>query len=266
MRSFPYGTAMVTGASSGIGAGFARRLAAQGVDLILVARRGDLLDELAGELRAAHGVAVEVLAADLTDDAELAGVAARLADPDRPVELLVNNAGSSGSGHFASLPVEREMHTAVLNVLVPLRLSHACLPGMIARGAGGIVNVSSMSALLPRPGSATYAASKAFLSAHGESLALEVAGKGVHVTTVHTGLVRTGFHDAAGVDTSTLPKIGWLTPEQVADAALAAVAAGRPAVVPGTAYRIRMPLLRMLPRPALRAIARKAHARTASGN
>jgi len=258
MRPFPYGSAMVTGASSGIGAGFARRLAAHGVDLILVARRGDLLAEHATELRSAHGVAVEVMPADLTDEAGLRGVAARLADPERPVELLVNNAGSSGSGDFADLPVEREIQTAVLNVLVPLRLSHACLPGMLARGTGGIVNVSSMSALLPRPGSATYAASKAFLSAHGESLAMEVAARGVHITTVHTGLTRTGFHDAAGVDTDTLPKIGWLTPEQVADAGLAAVAAGRPSVVPGTAYRIRMPLLRVLPRTAVRAIVRRS--------
>lgn len=259
MPAFPYGTALVTGASGGIGAGFARRLAASGVDLILVARRGDLLDELAAELRAAHGVGVEVMAIDLTDPAGLDKVAARLADPDRPVELLVNNAGSSGSGAFATLPIERETQTATLNVFVPLRLTHACLPGMIARGAGGILNVSSISALLPRPGSATYAATKAFLSAHGESLALEVEKYGVHVTTVHSGLVRTGFHDAAGVDTETLPKIGWLTPEEVADAGLAAVAAGRPSVVPGRAYRIRMPLLRVLPRRILRKIARRAH-------
>jgi short-subunit dehydrogenase len=250
---------MVTGASSGIGEAFARRLAERGSGLILVARREDLLGKLATELESAHRVPVEVLPADLTDEAGLTAVAARLSASDGPVDLLVNNAGSSGSGNFATLPIERELRTAALNVLAPLRLTHACLPGMIARGAGGVVNVSSISALLPRPGSATYAATKAFLSAFGESLAMEVAGRGVHITTVHTGLTRSGFHDAAGVDPASMPNIGWLTPAQVADAGLAAVVAGRPAVVPGTAYRIRMPLLRVLPRSLVRTMVRRAH-------
>ncbi|MGI5519955.1 SDR family NAD(P)-dependent oxidoreductase [Micromonospora sp. CA-259024] len=259
MPTFPYHSALVTGASSGIGEAFARRLAERNVALVLVARRSDLLEKLATELESAYRVTVEVLPADLTDESRLAAVAARLSDPERPVDLLVNNAGSSGTGEFAALPLEVELRTAALNVLVPLRLTHACLPGMISRGAGGVVNVSSMSAMLPRPGSATYAATKAFLSAHGESLGMEVARHGVHVTTVHTGLTRSGFHEAAGVDTATLPRIGWLNPEEVADAALAAVAAGRPSVVPGRAYRVRMPLLRVLPRAALRAIVRRSH-------
>ncbi|MFF3905057.1 SDR family NAD(P)-dependent oxidoreductase [Streptomyces sp. NPDC001848] len=259
MREFPYRTALVTGASSGIGEGFARRLAAQGVDLVLVARRGDLLKQLAAELESSHGVRVEAMPADLTDEGQLAAVQERLIDPARPVELLVNNAGSSDSGAFAELPAERELHTAVLNAVVPLRLTRACLPGMIARGAGGVVNVSSLVAVLPKPRSATYAASKAFLSSLGESLAMEVARHGVHVTTVHTGLTRSGFHEAAGVAPDTLPKINWLTPDEVARSGLEAVAAGRPSAVPGLAYRIRLPLMRAMPRSVVRAIVRRVH-------
>ncbi|WP_405757184.1 SDR family NAD(P)-dependent oxidoreductase [Streptomyces sp. NBC_00073] len=261
MRRFPYASAMVTGASSGIGEGFARLLAQEGVDLVLVARRAELLKQLADELESAHGVTVEVLALDLTDESQLAVAEQRLTDPERAVELLVNNAGSSGSGYFAELPAERELHTAVLNAIVPLRLSRACLPGMIARRAGGIVNVSSLVAVLPKPRSATYAASKAFLSSLGESLAMEVARHGVHVTTVHTGLTRSGFHTAAGVSADALPNIKWLTAEQVARAGLNAVAAGEASTVPGLAYRIRLPLMRAMPRSVVRAITRRVHER-----
>lgn len=261
MRRYPYGSAMVTGASSGIGEAFARLLAQEGVDLVLVARRGELLERLAGELESAHDVTVEVLALDLTDESQVAVAEKRLTDPGRPVELLVNNAGSSGSGYFAELPAERELHTAVLNAVVPLRLSRACLPGMIARGAGGIVNVSSLVAVLPKPRSATYAASKAFLSSLSETLAMEVARHGVHVTTVHTGLTRSGFHEAAGVPTDALPSMKWLTAEQVARAGMDAVAAGQSSTVPGLAYRIRLPLLRAMPRSLVRAIARRVHER-----
>ncbi|WP_406384922.1 SDR family NAD(P)-dependent oxidoreductase [Streptomyces sp. NBC_01618] len=259
MRRFPYGTAMVTGASSGIGEAFARLLAQEGVGLVLVARRGDLLKQLASELESAHGVDIEVLQLDLTDESQVIVAEKRLADPDRPVELLVNNAGSSGSGYFAELPPERELHTVVLNAVVPLRLARACLPGLIARGAGGIVNVSSLVAVLPKPRSATYAASKAFLSSLSETLAMEVARHGVHVTTVHTGLTRSGFHAAAGVPTDALPRMKWLTADQVARAGLDAVAAGRPSTVPGLAYRIRLPLMRSMPRSVVRAITRRVH-------
>ncbi|MGV9787563.1 SDR family NAD(P)-dependent oxidoreductase [Streptomyces sp. NPDC003435] len=261
MRRFPYASAMVTGASSGIGEGFARLLAQEGVDLVLVARRGELLKRLASELETAHGVTAEVLVLDLTDESQLAVAERRLTDPERPVELLVNNAGSSGSGYFAELPAERELHTAILNAIVPLRLTRACLPGMIGRHGGGIVNVSSLVAVLPKPRSATYAASKAFLSSLGESLAMEVARHGVHVTTVHTGLTRSGFHAAAGVSADALPKIKWLTAEQVARAGLDAVAAGEPSTVPGLAYRIRLPLMRAMPRSVVRAITRRVHER-----
>ncbi|MFG2652135.1 SDR family NAD(P)-dependent oxidoreductase [Streptomyces sp. NPDC048436] len=259
MQQFPYRTAMVTGASSGIGEGFARRLAQGGVDLVLVARRADLLKQLADELESQHHVRVEVMALDLTEERHLTEAEERLADPERPVELLVNNAGSSGSGEFARLSAEREVHTVTLNAVVPLRLSHACLPGMIERGAGGIVNVSSLVAVLPKPRSATYAASKAFLSSLSESISMEVARYGVHVTTVHTGLTRSGFHAAAGVPQDTLPDIKWLTPDDVARAGLEAVAAGRPSTVPGLAYRIRLPLMRAMPRSLVRIIMRRVH-------
>ncbi|MFE5584808.1 SDR family NAD(P)-dependent oxidoreductase [Kitasatospora sp. NPDC056531] len=259
MQSFPYRTAMVTGASSGIGEGFARLLARQGVDLVLIARRGDLLKQLADELQSANAVTVEVMPLDLTEEDQLAAAEQRLADPDRPIDLLVNNAGSSGSGYFAELPLERELHTLTLNATVPLRLTRACLPGMIERRAGGIVNISSISAVMPRPRSATYAASKSFLNSLGESLAMEVGHLGVHITTVHTGLTDSGFHAAAGVPVETLPKIRRLTPEEVAGPALEAVAAGRASVVPGTGYRIRLPLMRVMPRSLVRKMVRRVH-------
>ncbi|NUS13155.1 MAG: SDR family oxidoreductase [Streptomyces sp.] len=259
MSEFPYRTAMVTGASGGIGEALARQLAARGVDVVLVARRADLLKQLADELREQHGVHVDVLALDLTDDEQCAEAERRLADPHRPVELLVNNAGSSGSGLFAELPLRREMQTAVLNAVVPLRLTHAVLPPMIERGSGGVLNISSMSALLPRPRSATYGASKAFLSSLGETLAMEAGPYGVQVTTVHTGLTRSGFHQAAGVRADALPDMAWLSPEQVAEESLAALVARKPAVVPGRGYRMRYPVLRVLPRWLLRRIVRREH-------
>ena len=170
--------ALVTGASSGIGAAFARRLAAAGSDLVVVARRRDRLEELAAELRTAHGVHVEALAADLTDPAELALVEARLGDPDRPIDLLVNNAGAGGHGAFAALPVDGVEAMVRLNLLAPVRLTSAALPAMVARGSGGIVNVSSISGEQPIPFVATYAATKAFLTSLSESVHEELRDTG----------------------------------------------------------------------------------------
>lgn len=254
--TYAYRTALVTGASSGLGREFARLLAADGVSLVLVARRVDRLDGLAAELVDRYGITAEVLAADLSEEEELIRVEKRLADPERPIELLVNNAGFARAGSLAELPVETELAKVAVNVIAPIRLSRAVLPGMIAQHKGGIVFVSSMVAQLPMPRSATYGAAKAFLTSLSESLYMEVKNHDVHVTSLAAGLTRTEFHSAAGIDVSDIPKIAWMEPERVARAALAAVAAGRVTVVPGAINKLQIPMFRLAPRAMLRALAK----------
>ncbi|MBG6087635.1 SDR family NAD(P)-dependent oxidoreductase [Actinomadura viridis] len=240
-----YRTALVTGASSGIGVSFARSLAARGTDLVIVARRADLLDELARELVERYRVAVEVVAADLTDPAERGEVERRLrADP---VELLVNNAGFGAFGPFAEGALEEQLRQVELNVVALVRLTHAALPAMIERGRGGVLNVASMAGFAPSPGSATYGATKAYVAAFSESLHAEVAGKGVHVTALCPGFTRTDEASEAG--------LLWLRRADVARAGLEAVAAGRALCVPGAQYKAALPALRMAPRGLLRAAA-----------
>ncbi|WP_320783995.1 SDR family oxidoreductase [Streptomyces sp. CRN 30] len=250
----------MTGASSGIGAEFAVRLARAGADLTLVARREDRLKQLAADLAEAHGVRVDVLALDLGDEAGLETACARLAETgDHAVDLLVNCAGYGSTGYFRELSLERETHQIRVNLLAPVALTHAALDRMSGRGHGGILNVSSIVSGLPMPKSAVYGASKAFLGSFGESLYMEARRSGVHVTTVRTGLVRTEFHDAAGLDTAGLPKMAWLTPEQVVAPALKAVAKGRAFVTPGAMNRMQPYFLAATPRPLLQAVVRRMY-------
>ncbi|TYB43227.1 SDR family NAD(P)-dependent oxidoreductase [Actinomadura chibensis] len=238
-----YRTALVTGASSGIGESFARVLAARGTDLVIVARRTGLLDDLARELVERYRVAVEVLAADLTDLAQRAEVEGRLrADP---VELLVNNAGHGAFGAFADTPLNDHLAQVELNVTALVRLTHAALPGMVERRRGGVLNVASMSGFAPSPGSATYGATKAYVASFSESLHSEVAGKGVHVTALCPGFTRT--------EDDVPSNILWLRRDDVARAGLEAVSAGRALCIPGVQYKAAFPALRLVPRPLLRA-------------
>jgi short-subunit dehydrogenase len=246
--------ALVTGASSGIGAAFARRLAAAGSDLVVVARRRDRLAALAAELGSGAGCRVETLVADLTDPDQLAVVEARLRDPARPVDLLVNNAGVGGHGRFAELPVDEEERRIRLNVLAPVRLASAALPGMIERGRGGIVNVSSISGEQPIPYVATYSATKAYLTSFSESLHEEVRGQGVTVVAVLPGFTRTEFHDSADMSRS-LPGPMWMSSDAVAEGALDALAKGRAVCVPGAGYRGLVVLARHAPRGLVRRVA-----------
>jgi short-subunit dehydrogenase len=257
MMSFPYRTAVVTGASSGIGRSFAHLLAQRGVDLMIAARRGERLDQLARELIAAHRIRVEPVRCDLRDDQDLSNLEDRLGDPAHPVDLLVSNAGFGTTGLFHSLPADRELDQLMVNVVAPLRLARAALPGMVGRGRGGVICVSSMVGALPMPRSATYGATKAFLSAFHESLHVELRGRGVTVTTVNAGLTRTGFHEAAGADLAGIPAMAWLDPDQVALAGLRGWLAGRPIVVPGAMNRAQIPLLRLAPRAVLRSLVRR---------
>jgi short-subunit dehydrogenase len=251
-----YRSALVTGASSGIGASFARLLAASACDLVLVARREDRLHALADQLRQDHGVTVEVLPADLAAADGLAAVAARLTD-GAPVELLINNAARSASGTFAELTPEAIDAQIRLNVVALTGLARAAVTGMLARDYGGILNVSSMASLTASPGSAVYGATKAYVTALTESLYAELAGTGIHVTALLPGFTRTEFHSANNVEVSHLPQIAWLDADPVAQAGLDAVAAGRPLAVPGPQYKLAASTVRLLPRSLLRQLARR---------
>ena len=228
--------ALITGASSGIGEVYARRLAARGADLVLVARRADRLEALAGELEQ-QGVSVEVLDADLTDDDELVTVADRVAAVEAPVDLLVNNAGFGVTGVFAELPVARQMAMVELNVGALVRLTHAALGAMVGRGAGAIVNVSSLAAFQPMAHTATYAATKAFVLSFTEAVAEEARGSGVSLQVLCPGLTRTEFHTANDFDVAWIPQLAWQSAEQVVDASLAALGGRRVVVVPGLVNR-----------------------------
>ncbi len=230
--------ALVTGASSGIGRAIAVQLAAAGSDLVVVARRRDRLEELAEELRAGHGVDVEVLVADVTVPEQLATVEERLRSGEPPVDLLVNNAGAGGQGPFIEREVDHHDNLVRLNVLAPVRLSHVALERMLQRGHGGILNVSSIAGLQPLPNVATYAATKAYLSSFSHALHEEVRHRGVTVTALLPGFTRTEFHEAGGINRTVVPGLAWMTSEAVARGGLRAVGRGRAQCVPGLGYRV----------------------------
>jgi len=226
-------TALVTGASAGIGRAFAVGLATRGNDVVLVARDGARLTELAAQLTAAHGVAAEALAADLLTPEGLAAVEACLTDTDRPVDLLVNNAGFGTFGRFAGLDVEREVHEVELNVVALLRLTRAALGAMEPRHRGAIVNLASLAAYQPGPNSATYAATKAFVHSFTHAIHEEARGSGVRILLVCPGFTHTEFHDRAGLGDTELPEFIWQSAEQVVDAALRDLDRGRSVSIPG---------------------------------
>lgn len=243
-----WSTALVTGASSGIGESFARLLAAEGTDLIVVARDVDRLEALASELRGAHGVRVEVLASDLSAPVSREMVEHRLADRSRPVDLLINNAGFGTSGPFVDLPVAREEQQVQLNVVAVLRLTAAALAPMVERGRGTVVNVASVAAFVPVPGSATYAATKAFVCSFTDSLHDELAGTGVTATASIPGFTRTEFQARSDwAEQDNVPEAAWLSPDDVARATLDGAARGRARVVPGAGYKALVGMAQMLP-------------------
>ena len=230
--------AVVTGASSGIGDAVARRLATEGTHLVVVARDVERLESLASELRDRHAVEVEVLAADLATEAGRATVEHRLDDRDRPVDLLVNNAGFGTTGDLVDLDPDAEDQQVQVNVLAVLRLTRAALPGMVMRGRGAVVNIASLAGLYPTPGTATYGATKAFVCSLTDALHEELRGTGVTATSVLPGFTRTEFQERANWrPQGYLPDAAWMTADQVAAAALDGAAAGRARVVPGLAYK-----------------------------
>lgn len=247
-------TALVTGATAGIGAAFARRLAADGYDVVLVARDVARLDATAADLRT-RGAEAEVLRADLATDDGIAAVEARLADSERPVDLLVNNAGFGHRGRFLTVPVADELTMLKVHVEAVLRLTSAALPGMVERGHGGVVNVASVAAFFPR---GTYGASKAWVVSFSQAVRQDVAGSGVRVLALCPGFVHTEFHDRAGMDMSGVKPFLWLDAGDVVDTALHDLRAGRAVSVPGRQYKAIVAAGALVPRNLAARLASRA--------
>lgn len=242
--------ALITGASSGIGLAFAEKLAREGYDLIVVARRKDRLEELAHLLHGAHKIEVEVLAADLTQTAALRRVERQAAEAN--LTLLVNNAGFGNAGAFADLDVDTEEEEIRLNVLALVRLTHAVLPGMVQRQIGTIINVSSIAGFQPGPFMATYGATKAYVTSFSEALSEELRGSGVYVQALCPGFTKTEFQERGGIDSSMVPQIVWMTAESVVDASLAAMKSKQVVCVPGLGNQVMSTATTLIPRGILR--------------
>lgn len=228
--------ALVTGASAGIGQSFAEQLAASGHDLIVVARRRDRLEALAARLREAHGTRTEVLVADLGTPAGVDAVAARAGEA--PLDLLINNAGFGGYRRFVDLEPKVADELLSIHVRAVVQVTRAALPGMVARGRGGVITVASLLSLsgaappgAPLPQRVVYAGAKAFQLTFAQVLAAELAGTPVRVQVCLPGVVKTEFHEVQGIDTSKMPPR--MVPEDVARAALAGLAKGEVVCVPG---------------------------------
>jgi uncharacterized protein len=235
----PRGRALITGASSGIGEVYARRLAAAGFDLILVARREERLQDLAEELTNAHPISAAVLMADLTVDDDISRVSKHI-EYATDLVLLINNAGFGTRGNFIEADVNRQLDMIRVHDLAAVALARAALPGLVERGAGAIINVSSVSAFFPSPGGATYSASKVFLNNFSEALQSELTGTEVRVQALCPGFFYSEFHDTPdyeGFTRDQIPDVLWMTAEQVVDESLAALAGNKVIVVPGRQYR-----------------------------
>lgn len=241
---------LITGASSGIGAAFAKVYARQGCDVALTARRADRLEALSETLRLRYGVETLVLPADLSDPSAPERLIAEVAAHGRQVDALVNNAGYGLKGQFAQLSWTE--HQAFLQVLVtgPCALARAALPGMIERGYGRIVNVASVAGMIPAsPGQSLYSAAKAFMIKFSQGLNIECRTKGVHVTALCPGLTYSEFHDVAGLreQVAEAPEWVWMGPDEVADAGYEAVEANRALCVPGAPNKAIVAAAKLIP-------------------
>ena len=248
-------TALVTGATAGIGHAFCRELAERGTDLVIVARNRARLENVSDELRAKHSIKVEILAADLSKRPALQRVAKRLANRDRPIDLLVNNAGFGVSTSFLKGDLADE--EAMLDVLcrAVLVLSHAGALSMKDRGRGAIINVSSVAGFVPM---GTYAAAKAWVTAFTETLAHELSGSGVSATALCPGFTHTEMHERANLDVSRLPNAMWLEADRLVRDCLEDVKAGKVISIPGVQYKVIAGIAQLAPHGLVRALSSRA--------
>ena len=242
--------ALVTGASSGIGAALARRIAREGRHVALVARRLNMLEALAREIERDAKVSAHAITCDLLAPGAPAELQAEVERRGLTVDWLVNNAGFGTVGRFYKLPLERELEELRLNVGVLMELTRRFMPAMVKRGQGAVVNISSMAAFAPGPYMATYCATKAFVMSFSESIANEAKDTGVHVLCVCPGFTRTEFQDRAHVDTNQIPSFVWMSAEEVADQAVRAVGRG-PVLVNGRMNSLTTVVTRLVPRGLL---------------
>lgn len=240
-------TALITGASAGIGASFAKQLAATGSDLVLVARDIARLEALASELKSNHGVEVEVLQADLSDRVQLDKVCARAAGDD--IDLVVNNAGFAIKQRFVGGTLEAEQNLLDVLVVAVMRITHSALPGMSERDHGGVINVSSIAGWMS---SGTYSSAKAWVTSFSEALATLHRNSNVHVMALCPGFTRTEFHSRANMETETIPNWMWLDVDAVVAKSLKDFKNGKPICVPGKQYKFLSLIAQYLPRPIVR--------------
>ena len=253
-------TAVVTGASSGIGAAIARELARRGQQVVLVARSADKLQGLADELTA-EGVRADVLPADLSDRADRAALLGRIGELGLVPNVLVNNAGLSTLGPVHESDPEAELNMIEVDVAAVVDLCSRFLPGMVSRGRGAVLNVASTAAFQPLPGQAGYAAAKAFVLSYTQSLAGELHGTGVTATALCPGPVKTGFAEVAGFDNfdDALPRVMYQSAEAVAKTAVDGVARGQLVAIPGFVNRAASVVSQVTPRSLLLPILRRGH-------
>ena len=241
-------TALITGATAGIGHEFAVQLAAKGYDLVLVARDTERLKQVAAELERSYGIETEILSADLNDAAGLASVEERVANTTSPIDLLINNAGFGLKARFLENTADQE--TAMFDILtrVVLRLSHAALATMVKRGSGGIINVSSVAGFLPR---GSYSAAKAWVNSFSDWAHWEYKANGVHVMALAPGFTKTEFHGRMDVGQDSVPKFMWLDVEFLVREAIKDFEAGKVFSIPGLRYKAIVALSKVIPNSLL---------------
>ncbi len=257
------GIALVTGASSGIGAAFARHLAGEGYDLIVHGRREDLLRRLCGELAAAHGTSTRIILAELSDPGSVSRLEGLIAETPA-LSMLVNNAGYTTLHCFEHEDRDEQERMVRVHVIAPLRLMHAAIPVMRARGGGSIINVSSVAGFVVGPGSATYCATKACLTNLTETLHVELLGSGIRVQALCPGFTVTDFHRRAGFETNAEFFRGFMNVDDVVGRSLKDLKRRKVVSVPGAKYRVVATLSRWVPRwlmyRAASAVRKREHA------
>ena len=254
-------TALITGASSGIGEAFAEVFASEGFHLVITARREDRLRALADQIRARHGVAVHVIAADLAVPEAPAALCDAIAGRGLAIDALVNNAGYGVPGAYTSSPWDRQHAMLQVMVVSLAELTHRLVPGMVERGYGRVINVASLAGLVPAPaGHTLYAASKAFVIRFSEALSHEVASAGVQVTALCPGFTRSEFHDVTGTRStvSRMPAWMWMDAPAVARQGYDAVMAGTPIYINGRVNRTIAGLVKYLPHAVVTGMGRRA--------